>query len=127
MVYMAGDNSLSEDMIRTIIDLRAKIDQVGRHIAETHAPYKRNGISILVEFDGQHPVVPERRYNFTFDTDNPSNFPTSARPSDVPPLPVPSAATPPLGNIEERIGRVHSALLRYPACKKICIGPFRTF
>ncbi len=105
MVYMAGDNNLSDEMIRTIIELRDTIGRVGTHIAGTHAPYERNGISILVEFDGQHPVVPERRYDLTFDTKNPNNFPATSGPVKVPvpPTPVPSPGSSPIGNIEERI------------------------
>src|SRR5688500_16682775 len=83
MIYMAGDNNLSDEMIRAINDLRNRIETVGNQIAGSRAPYKKNGIGFLVEFDGQHPAVPSRRYNLTFDTDNPTDFPSSSRPVET--------------------------------------------
>jgi Clostripain family len=103
MIYMAGDNNLSEEMIRAIIELKERIKKVGYHLDTTSSPYVRNGIGVLVEFDGEHPVVPSRRYNLTYYDQRTYN--NTSKPIPVPDAeePLAFAAYPDLGIVELRV------------------------
>lgn len=107
MIYMAGDNNLNDEMIRAIIEMRARIDHVGKEIAGKPATPKLNDISFILEFDGDHPVVPSKRFKLTFDTKSPGTYMNTSRPVDLPGIPLTPAllangAT--IGEVEQRIG-----------------------
>lgn len=65
MVYMAGDNNLSEDMITSISDLRAGISSaVSKANSEESQNSDDNKITFFVEFDSSHPTTRTRRFLF---------------------------------------------------------------
>jgi hypothetical protein len=124
MVYMAGDNNLNDDMIRAINELRSKVSTVGRRIASTSTPYPRNGISVFVEFDGEHPVVPSIRRDFSFDTTAPDNFACSSRPVEVkepPQTPATPTGDPVIGETEKRIGDFVDYCVKTQPAKKYAL------
>lgn len=53
MIYFAGDNNLNDEMIRAI-----------DNISGGFATYSDDKIAILAQFDGSHPAIKSRRYNF---------------------------------------------------------------
>lgn len=52
MVYLAGNNNLSDDMITAINGIKAGISSIN------------NNIAFLAQYDCQHPAVPIHRYDF---------------------------------------------------------------
>ncbi len=86
MIYMAGDNNLSEDMVRAILEMRKKIRKKGDRLFPTGVTPK-NKVSFTVEFKGEHPFVPIQRYNLTYSTK--LTYQTSSRPVNFPRQPVP--------------------------------------
>lgn len=80
MIYMSGDNNLSEDMIRGIVELKARIKEIGDIQFPTGSSTK-NKVGFVVQFDGEHPYVKTRFYNLTY-TDL-ERFPDSSRPDDI--------------------------------------------
>ena len=65
MVYMAGDNNLSDEMIRSIIEIRS---------GSGHENMQNQGsvnVNFVVKYDGLHPNVDTRRYYDFFDTKYP--------------------------------------------------------
>jgi hypothetical protein len=103
MIYMAGDNNLSEDMIRAIVEARRRIHEVGGDIK---GAADKNELSILVEFDGEHPIVPAKRYDLTLDLSDLPSYPASSEPDDVqeePNTPAQRPTGPKLGLTERRI------------------------
>jgi len=57
MVYMAGDNDLSEDMAKRLIEMRTIFD-------ETSGAIKTKRIGLCAYFDGDNPMITTKRYNF---------------------------------------------------------------
>jgi hypothetical protein len=86
MVYMAGDNNLSEDMITSINDLDAGVSSAITMTTSSmgQMPTVADKISFFVEFDCSHPTAPTRRYLFGGDGVKPANT-TSG---DMPPQPI---------------------------------------
>lgn len=64
MVYMAGDNNLSDDMITQLNGIDIGI----RHTMEHGSPKPATPtkISVLAEYDGEHPLAATRRIDFTY-------------------------------------------------------------
>ncbi len=65
MVYMAGDNNLSDEMIHSIIEIRS---------GSGHENMQNQGsvnVNFVVQYDGLHPNVDTRRYYDFFDTKYP--------------------------------------------------------
>lgn len=60
MVYMAGDNNLSEDMIRAITELRGRIRSMGGDVQKPEE--NKNQVNFVIQFDGEHPYVKSRYY-----------------------------------------------------------------
>ncbi len=64
MVYMAGDNNLSDDMIS---QMNAIIDGLS-HLANATTPTTNlNNVAFLAQYDGEHPIVPTFRVDLTYD------------------------------------------------------------
>lgn len=75
MVYMAGDNNLSEDMISQIYAITEGLETGIKF--PTH-PTDNNNVAFLVQYDGSHPTVPTYRIDLTYDpaaTQNPMGHP----------------------------------------------------
>lgn len=66
MVYMAGDNNLSDDMISGIKAIEDGLNHTLRPVSPSSLP-DMNGVAFLVEYDGEHPTVPSYRYDLTFE------------------------------------------------------------
>jgi len=111
MVYMAGDNNLSEDMIRAIIEMSNRIKDTG----DTRFPQgsiKENQVNFRIEFDGSHPYVPTRRYNLTYSTK--ATYPSTRGPDEV----SDSAASMPIGAnpLSDALKAfIEDAVTQYPA------------
>jgi hypothetical protein len=59
MIYMAGDNNLNEDLIRSIYDLHRGVLNATSH---STTPADINKINYLIEFEGNHPNFQTTRY-----------------------------------------------------------------
>lgn len=62
MVYMAGDNNLSEDMIRAITELRNRLRAIKPDPSAPPPSTDRNHVNYVIQFDGEHPYVKTRFY-----------------------------------------------------------------
>lgn len=82
MLYLAGDNNLSEDMIRAINEMSRQIETTGDQLKQAGQIDIKNGVGLLVEFDAEHPIVPTRRYDLTYDPLIP--YSTSSSPIKIP-------------------------------------------
>jgi hypothetical protein len=70
MIYMAGDNNLSEDMITAIRGIERA----------TRAAYGNNyksEVTFVIDYDGQHPMAKTRRYIITKNKTDPARLPTN--------------------------------------------------
>lgn len=63
MVYMAGDNNLSEDMIGAIEAIKTGVQA---SMAATPPP-DSNNVAFLVQYDGDHPLVPTYQIDLTYE------------------------------------------------------------
>jgi len=76
MIFMAGDNNLSDDMIRGITEIKAAIAATGAQLESDGNLPMANKISVVIEFDGEHPIVQTERYDLTFE--DMASFPQSS-------------------------------------------------
>jgi hypothetical protein len=70
LVYMAGDNNLSEDMISQLTGIANGMSH-GNDLGKTMGLGDYAHIDFLAEYDGEHPVVATRRYDLKNDIKSP--------------------------------------------------------
>jgi hypothetical protein len=108
MIYMAGDNNLSEDMIRAIIELQRQLRDTGDDLNSTGFGDKNN-VDFVIEFDGNHPFVNTRRYDLSYN-------PAPPRPTEIEDL-KPDLSNP-LSMVERQLKRfVEESITKHQANK----------
>lgn len=83
MVYMAGDNNLSDDMITAIEAIKSGV--LSSMTGTVPPGAGSNNVAFLVEYDGDHPLVRTRRMDLTYTPGKPYAAP------GVPPDEIPEA------------------------------------
>ncbi len=71
MIYLAGDNNLSEDMITAIRGIERATT-----VLRNSGDYKSE-VTFVIDYDGQHPTAKTRRYIITKDKIDPARLPSN--------------------------------------------------
>jgi hypothetical protein len=110
MIYMAGDNNLNEDLIRSIYDLHRGVLNAVSH---SSTPADINKINYLIEFEGNHPSFRTTRY-FAGGGNPPSTHSTG----DVKLIPEKSPKPSSVKTVAQAISNlVKDGMTNYPASK----------
>ena len=114
MIYLAGDNNLSEDMIRIITELRDKIKSTGNTNFPNGFPGTKNLVNFVAQLDGEHPYVKTKYYDLTYT--NRSQYPS--KPDDVDEDPTSTSGSNSTGEIELNLEKfILRAISENPAKK----------